>query len=50
MRKIKILIEYFKLKNKGYNKEERYFIYAIKGLINFEQYEKLIKLIKEEGE
>ena len=40
MKKIKLLIEFIKLKHQGYNKEERYCKYAIKGLINFEQYEK----------
>lgn len=42
MKKIKLIIEFIKLNYKGYNKEERYFKYAIKGLINFEQYEKFI--------
>lgn len=50
MKKIKLLLEFIKLKYQGYNKEERYLIYAIKGLINFEQCEKLRKLIKEERE
>ena len=40
MRKIKILIEYFKLKNKGYTKENRMLVYAMKGYITFEEYEK----------
>ena len=31
-----------KIEHQGYNKEERYFKYAIKGLINFDQYEKFI--------
>lgn len=42
MKRIKLLIEFIKLKHQGYNKEERYFKYAINGLINFEQYEKFI--------
>lgn len=42
MKRIKLLLEFIKLKYQGYNKEERYFKYAIKGLINFEQYEKII--------
>ena len=41
MKRIKLLLEFIKLKHQGYNKE-RYFKYAIKGLINFEQYEKFI--------
>ena len=40
MRKIKILIEYFKLKNKGYTKENRMLVYAMKQYITFEEYEK----------
>lgn len=40
MKKIKLIIEFIKLKHQGYNKEERYFIYANKGLITFEEYEK----------
>ena len=42
MRRIKLLIAYIKLKRKGYDKEHRYFKYAIDGLITFEQYEKYI--------
>lgn len=42
MKRIKLMLEFIKLKYQGYNKEERYFKYAIKGLINFEQYEKFI--------
>ena len=42
MKRIKLLLEFIKLKYQGYNKEEIYFKYAIKGLINFEQYEKFI--------
>ena len=42
MKRLKLLLEFIKLKHQGYNKEERYFKYAIKGLINFEQYEKFI--------
>lgn len=34
MKRLKLLLEYIKLKHQGYNKEERYFKYAIKGLIN----------------
>ena len=40
MRKIKILIEYFKLKHKGYTKEDRMLVYAMKQYITFEEYEK----------
>lgn len=40
MRKIKILIEYFKLKYKGYTKENRMLVYAMKRYITFEEYEK----------
>jgi len=40
MRKIKILIEYFKLKHKGYTKENRMLVYAMKQYITFEEYEK----------
>ena len=42
MNKIKLLIAYINLKLKGYDKEYRYFKYAIDGLITFEQYEKYI--------
>lgn len=42
MKRIKLLLEFIKLRHQGYNKEERYSKYAIKGLINFEQYEKFI--------
>lgn len=42
MKRIKLLLEFIKLKCQGYNKEERYFKYAINGLINFKQYEKFI--------
>ena len=46
MRKIKRIVPIIKyyliLKKKGYDKEQRYFEYAIKGLITFEQYEKYI--------
>ena len=42
MKRIKLLIAYIKLKRKGYDKEQRYFKYAIDGLITFEQYEKYI--------
>lgn len=42
MKIIKLIIKYIKLKYQGYNKEERYFKYAIDGLITFEQYEKYI--------
>lgn len=40
MRKLKILIEYVKLKNKGYTKENRMLVYAMKKYITFEEYEK----------
>ena len=36
MKRVKLLLEFIKLKYQGYNK------YAINGLINFEQYEKFI--------
>ena len=42
MKRIKLLIAYIKLKRKGYDKLHRYFTYAIKGLITFEEYEKFI--------
>lgn len=46
MRKLKRIVQIIKyyliLKKKGYNKEQRYFEYAIKGLITFEQYEKYL--------
>lgn len=42
MKRIKLVIAYIKLKRKGYDKEHRYFKYAIDGLITFEQYEKYI--------
>lgn len=53
MRKLKIIVQIIKyyliLNKKGYNKEQRYFEYAIKGLITFEQYEKYLdnKIFKE---
>lgn len=53
MRKLKRIVQIIKyyliLKKKGYNKEQRYFEYAIKGLITFEQYEKYLdnKIFKE---
>lgn len=48
---IRLIKEFIKLKHQGYNKEERYFKYAIKGLINFEQYEKFIdKKVMKGGE
>ena len=40
MRKIKILIEYFKLKHKGYTKENRMLVYVMKRYITFDEYEK----------
>lgn len=50
MKKIKILIEYFKLKNKGYTKENRMLVYAMKQYITLEQYKEFIdnKLMKGE--
>lgn len=42
MKRIKLLIAYIKLKRKGYSKDDRYFNYAINGLITFEQYDKYI--------
>lgn len=42
MKRIKLLLEFIKLKHQGYNKEERYLKYASKGLINIEQYKKFI--------
>ena len=51
MKRLKLLLEFIKLKHQGYNKEERYFEYAIKGLINFEQYEKFFdKKVMKGGE
>ena len=49
MKRIKLLIAYIKLKRKGYNKAQRYFRYAMEGLIQFEQYEKYLdnKIMKE---
>ena len=49
MRKNKILIEYFKLKLKGYTKEDRMIVYAMKQYITFEEYEKYFdkKVMKE---
>ena len=51
MKKIKLLLEYIKLKHKGYTKEERYFEYAIKGHITFEEYKKYFdnKIMKGEN-
>ena len=42
MKRFKLLMMYLKLKIKRYDKEHRYFKYAIEGLITFEQYEKYI--------
>ena len=42
MKRLKLLIEFIKLKHKGYNKDARYFKYAVNGLIKFEEYEKYI--------
>lgn len=46
MKKLKRIVQIIKyyliLKKKGYNKEQRYFEYAIKRLITFEQYEKYL--------
>lgn len=42
MKRLKLLIEFIKLKHKGYNKDARYFKYAVSGLIKFEEYEKYI--------
>lgn len=51
MKRIKLLLEFIKLKHQGYNKEERYFKYASKGLINIEQYKKFIdKRVMKRGE
>ena len=38
MKKIKLIIEFIKLKYKGYNKENRMLYYAINNIITFEQY------------
>lgn len=35
MKRIKLLLEFIKLKHQGYNKEERYFKYAINGAYKF---------------
>ena len=40
MKKIKLIIEFIKLKYKRYNKEMRMVDYAINNIITFEQYEK----------
>ena len=51
MKRIKLLLEFIKLKYQGYNKEERYFKYAIKRLITFEEYEKFFdKKVMKGGE
>ena len=42
MKKIKIIKAYIKYNKQGYNKEQRYFKYAIDGIITFEEYEKFI--------
>jgi hypothetical protein len=39
-KKIKLIIEFIKLKYKRYNKEMRMVDYAINNIITFEQYEK----------
>ena len=39
-KKIKLIIEFIKLKYKGYNKEMRMVDYAINNIITFEQYDK----------
>lgn len=40
MNKIKLIIEFIKLKHKGYTKENRMLVYAMKKYITFEEYEK----------
>nr|DAI41203.1 MAG TPA: hypothetical protein [Bacteriophage sp.] len=40
MKKLKIIKEYFKLKHKGYTKENRMLVYAMKQYITFDEYEK----------
>lgn len=40
MKKIKLIIEFIKLKHKGYTKENRMLVYAMKQYITFEEYEK----------
>lgn len=48
MKKIKLIIEFIKLKHKGYTKENRMLVYAMKQYITFEEYEKYFdnKVIK----
>lgn len=52
MKRLKLLVEYIKLKHKGYTKENRMLVYAMKQYITFEEYEKYfdIKVMKEGGE
>ena len=40
MKRLKLLVEYIKLKHKGYTKENRMLVYAMKQYITFEEYEK----------
>lgn len=37
---IKLIKEFIRLKKRGYDKDQRYYEYALKGIINFEQYVK----------
>ena len=40
MKRLKLLVEYIKLKHKGYTKENRMLVYAMKQYITFDEYEK----------
>ena len=40
MKRLKLLVEYIKLKHKGYTKENRMLVYAMEQYITFEEYEK----------
>lgn len=40
MKRIKLLLEFIKLKYKGYTKENRMLVYAMKQYITFDEYEK----------
>lgn len=50
MRKLKQLYWYFKLKKQGYTKQMRIVVYAMRGLITFEEYEKIIEKKNNKGE
>ena len=40
MKRLKLLLEYIKLKHNGYTKENRMLVYAMKQYITFDEYEK----------